>query len=250
MAINIKVENFDGPFDLLLHLIKKNEMDIYNIKIYEITNQYMEYLNNMKEMDLEVTSEFILVAATLIEIKSKMLLPKEKVKEEEVAEEDPREKLIQRLIEYKKFKAAAMFFKIKKEEAGITFSKKPEIIDDKTDKINNDELFKNLTMLDLYNLYNELINRYRSKQNNENVIQKQIPMDRYRIEDKMEELRSKFKNIDILNFNQIISTCTHKLEVVVTFLALLELIKIKAVNVIQENNFKEIYVERILINEE
>ena len=83
MSLNIKIENFEGPFDLLLHLIKKNEMDIYDIKIYEITTQYLNYINNMKELDLEVTSEFIVIAATLLEIKSKMLLPKQVVEENE-----------------------------------------------------------------------------------------------------------------------------------------------------------------------
>ncbi|HAG42681.1 MAG TPA: segregation/condensation protein A, partial [Clostridium sp.] len=83
MALSIKITNFEGPFDLLLHLIKKNEMDIYDVKIMEITNQYLQYLNDMKEMDLEITSEFIVIAATLIEIKSKLLLPKPKVEESE-----------------------------------------------------------------------------------------------------------------------------------------------------------------------
>ncbi|EGO86383.1 segregation and condensation protein A, partial [Clostridium botulinum C str. Stockholm] len=94
MSLNIKIENFEGPFDLLLHLIKKNEMDIYNIRIYEITTQYLNYLNNMKELDLEVTSEFIVIAATLLEIKSKMLLPKQEIEENEGDEEDPRKELI------------------------------------------------------------------------------------------------------------------------------------------------------------
>ena len=92
----IKINNFEGPFDLLLHLIKKNQMSIYNVKIYEITTQYLNYLNEMKEMDLEITSEFIVVAATLIEIKSKHLLPKQK-KEEEEDEEDSEKNLLEKL---------------------------------------------------------------------------------------------------------------------------------------------------------
>src|SRR3712207_4469850 len=107
MSLNIKIENFEGPFDLLLHLIKKNEMDIYDIKIYEITTQYLNYINNMKELDLEVTSEFIVIAATLLEIKSKMLLPKQVVEENEEDAEDPRQELINKLLEYKKFKQVA-----------------------------------------------------------------------------------------------------------------------------------------------
>ncbi|GAE02350.1 segregation and condensation protein A [Clostridium botulinum B str. Osaka05] len=109
MPLNIKIHNFDGPFDLLLHLIKKNKMEIYDVSIYEITNQYLQYLNRMEELDLEITSEFIVMAATLIEIKSKYLLPKvEEEKEEE--ENDPQKELLDKLLEYKKFKAAAEFF--------------------------------------------------------------------------------------------------------------------------------------------
>ena len=100
----IKVANFEGPFDLLLHLIKKNKMDIYNVEIYKITNQYLAYLDTMKEMDLEITSEFIVIAATLIEIKSKTLLPKIKNNTEEEDEEDIEKKLLEKLILYKKIK--------------------------------------------------------------------------------------------------------------------------------------------------
>jgi segregation and condensation protein A len=249
MSMNIKVANFEGPFDLLLHLIKKNQMDIYNIKIYEITNQYLEYINALKEMDLEVTSEFIVVAANLIEIKSKMLLPKVKEKNDDEEEVDPTKQLIEKLIEYKKFKAAAEYLRNRKGEVGIMFSKKPEIIEDKRDKSMSEDIFKGITMLDLYNLYNDIINRYRSKMNTENVIQKQIPLDRYKIEDKMEELRLKLSNNTKINFSSIVADCDVKIEIVVTFLALLELIKLRAVKVIQENNFKDIYIEGILSNE-
>ena len=106
----IKVADFEGPFDLLLHLIKKNKMDIYNVEIYKVTNQYLEYLNTRKVMDLEITSEFIVVAATLIEIKSKNLLPKIKVEEEE-NEEDIEKRLMEKIIEYKKIKSVSEFFK-------------------------------------------------------------------------------------------------------------------------------------------
>lgn len=250
MALNIKVSNFEGPFDLLLHLIKKNEMDIYNIKIHEVTNQYLEYIDGMKEMDLEITSEFIVVAATLLEIKSKMLLPKDKKKDEDEEEEDPREQLINKLIEYRKFKAAAEFLKLRKYEAGITFSKKPEIIEEKNINYSNENLFKDITMLDLYNLYNQLMNRYISKQNTENIIQTRIPSDKFKIEDKMVEIKSRLMENIRVNFLDVVYECESKNEVVVTFLALLELIKLRAIKVLQEDNFKEIYVERITMDEE
>jgi len=113
---NIKINDFEGPFDLLLHLIKKNQMSIRNVKIFEITNQYLKYLNEMKAMDLEITSEFIVVAATLIEIKSKYLLPK--VKKEAENEEDDERNLLEKLIMYKEIKGVSMFFKERYISAG------------------------------------------------------------------------------------------------------------------------------------
>ena len=127
--LKIKVADFEGPFDLLLHLIKKNKMDIYNVEIYKITNQYLESLNEMKEMDLEITSEFVVIAATLIEIKSKKLLPKVKVEEEE-NEEDIEKRLMEKLIEYKRFKAVSEFFKERYTSSGEVYSKKPEVIEE------------------------------------------------------------------------------------------------------------------------
>ena len=150
----IKVADFEGPFDLLLHLIKKNKMDIYNIEIYKITNQYLRYLDEMKEMDLEITSEFIVIAATLIEIKSKSLLPKVKVEDEN--EEDIENKLKLRLIEYKQIKAVSSFFKERHINSGEIYSKKPEIIEDEKSPKSNDDIFKNLTLIDLYNIYNNI----------------------------------------------------------------------------------------------
>lgn len=252
MEYNIKISqlNFEGPFDLLLHLLKKNEMDIYNIKIYEITNQYMEYLNKMKEIDLEVTSEFIVVAATLLEIKSKMLLPKVKEKEDDEDSKDPREQLIEKLIEYKKFKAVANFFKTRMKDTGHIFSKKPEIIDDKIQEVDNEDLLKNVTMLNLYNLYNELLNRFRNKINENNTLQSHIPMDKFKIEDKMVELNNRISTGNKYKFTEIVKEYHSKIEKVVVFLALLELIRIRSVKIYQEGNFKEIYMERVETNEE
>lgn len=246
MALNIKIHNFEGPFDLLLHLIKKNKMDIYNIMIYEITNQYLEYINEMKEMDLEVTSEFIVIAATLLEIKSKMLLPN--VAEEEITadvENDPRKELVEKLVEYKKFKYVAEFLRSREQEFGMVFSKKPEIIEDKSNESDNKPILNGITMLDLYNIYNELINRYNEKINKGNIVDREITVDLYKIEDKISFLRDKISLNNNIKFSTLIQECSCKIEVVVTFLALLELIKLKTVKVVQEKNFSEIYLERV-----
>ena len=243
----IKVADFEGPFDLLLHLIKKNKMDIYNIEIYKITNQYLRYLDEMKEMDLEITSEFIVIAATLIEIKSKSLLPKVKVEDEN--EEDIENKLKLRLIEYKQIKAVSNFFKERHINSGEIYSKKPEIIEDEKSPKSNDDIFKNLTLIDLYNIYNNILETYHNKQNNINLVQRKIYTDKYKVEDKMKELLDRFNNTNIIEFRTIIKESESKLETVVTFLALLELIKLRVIIAYQEGNFKEILMKRRVENE-
>ncbi|MBB6625202.1 segregation/condensation protein A [Clostridium gasigenes] len=238
----VKVANFEGPFDLLLHLIRKHEMDIYNVEIYKITNQYLKYLDDMKVMDLEVTSEFIVVAATLIEIKSKKLLPK--VKEEEESEEDIEKNLLEKLIEYKKIKGVSGFFRERYISAGDVYPKKAEIIEETESETNNDDIFKNTTLLDLYSIYNSLLENYTNKQNTANIIQKKIYVDKYKIEDKMESLLNLFNIKEIMEFDDLVNECECKLEVVVTFLALLELIKIRMVKIYQDDNFGNILVKR------
>lgn len=243
----VKVANFEGPFDLLLHLIKKNEMDIYNVEIYKITSQYLKYLDDMKIMDLEITSEFIVVAATLIEIKSKKLLPNIKVSEEN--EEDIEKNLLEKLIEYKKIKGAALFFKEKYINSGDIYTKKPEIIEEiKSDK-KEEDIFKNITLLDLYNIYNKLIENFLMKQNKENIIQRKIYIDKYKIEDKMDELLRNIEEERIVKFRDIIRESECKLEAVVTFLALLELIKLRMIKAYQNDNFDDILIERRKIGE-
>ena len=245
----IKVADFEGPFDLLLHLIRKNKMDIYNIEIYKITNQYLRYLDEMKEMDLEITSEFIVIAATLIEIKSKSLLPKVKVEDEN--EEDIENKLKLRLIEYKQIKAVSSFFKERHINSGEIYSKKPEIIEIEEEKAprSNEDIFKNLTLIDLYNIYNNILDTYHNKQNNINVLQRKIYTDKYKVEDKMKELLDRFNNANVIEFRSIIKESESKLETVVTFLALLELIKLRVIIAYQEGNFKEILMKRRVENE-
>ena len=162
MGIKIKLDMFEGPLDLLLHLIKKAEVDIYDIPIAEIAEQYIAYLKAMEELDLEVASEFLVMAATLLEIKSKMLLPKVRnVEDETSADEDPREELIRKLVEYKKYKEFAEQLK-SIEVHNTIFFKPPEIIDD----IENTEVFfNNITLEDsFYSLktYWNLFNKWRS----------------------------------------------------------------------------------------
>lgn len=237
----IKINDFEGPFDLLLHLIKKNQMSIYNVKIFEITNQYLNYLNEMKEMDLEITSEFIVVAATLIEIKSKYLLPKPKKEEEN--EEDVEKNLLEKLIVYKKIKGVSGFFKERYTSSGEIYCKKPEIIEEKKVEGVKEDLFKNITLLDLYNIYNNLLEIYNNKKNKSNVIQKKIYVDKYKIEEKLDYIKERLQNEKINNFSELVENSECKLETIVTFLALLEMIKQRMVKVYQSDNFNNILIE-------
>ncbi|MBU3198629.1 segregation/condensation protein A [Clostridium estertheticum] len=245
MPVSIKVTNFEGPFDLLLHLIKKNKMNIYDINIVEITNQYLEYLRSMKEMDLEMTSEFIVIAATLIEIKSKYLLPKNKEDVSTEDEYDVEKELMDKLVEYRKYKVIAENLKVMEQETGIMISKKPEIIEEDNQNIKEVDFLKNITIFDLHNLYNGLMEKYKNKMNTDIIVNKEILIDEYKIEDKMEELKHKLNHFGKIHFTNLIYGYSSKIEVIVMFLALLELIKIKSVRVFQESNFKAIYLERV-----
>lgn len=242
MQYSIKIDNFEGPFDLLLHLIKKNKMDIYNVSILEITNQYLEYMDQLKEFDLESASEFILIASTLLEIKSKMLLPVYKEEEEEDSEAISKENLINKLVQYKRFKKAAELLKNRQDGFNYYTKKAEIIISDTKEDIN---FTSNITMLDLYNIYNDLLNKFNEKNNLNNTLIKEIPVDQYKIEDMMDDIRGYIHNKKQINFSNLLDSFESKMKAVVTFLALLELVKLKEVNVYQKDNFSKIIVERI-----
>ncbi|MEG0641874.1 MAG: segregation/condensation protein A [Clostridium sp.] len=238
MQINIKIDAFEGPLDLLLHLIKTTEVDIYDIPIAEITNQYIIYLKNMEELDLDIASEFIVMAATLVEIKSKMLLPKRK--QEEAIEEDPRLQLIERLLEYKKYKEFAESLKTIEENTAIYF-KSPEIIDDIEDK---EVFFKNITTENLMIALRNILDNFENRNKSEERVYENISADEFRIEDKMFDIRSLLDIKGSINFNDFFYKVESKMEIIVIFIAMLELIKLKEINVYQNKNFDNIKIER------
>lgn len=240
MSINIKLDVFEGPLDLLLHLIKKAEVDIYNIPIAEITEQYLAYLKAMEELDLEIASEFIVMAATLLEIKSKMLLPKAKTNEEEAVDQDPRTELVEKLVEYKKFKEFANFLREVTQDYELYF-KEPDIIDDIRE--NKDVFLKNVNLENIMHAFKKVMDSYQKRYNKRGSIPQNIDHDEYKIEDKMDEILRMLKNKKKMKFSEFFISAKTKLEIVVIFLALLELTKLRHIRVFQENNFSDILIE-------
>jgi segregation and condensation protein A len=241
MGINVKIDIFEGPLDLLLHLIKNAEVDIYDIPIAEITDQYIAYLKAMEELDLEVASEFLVMAATLIEIKSKMLLPRKKNLDDEIAaDEDPRKELVEKLIEYKKYKGFASVLK-EINESTTLFFKSPEIIDD----IENQEIFfKNITVENLMVAFKKVVDSYENRYNKKSDdINDSLKLDEYKIEDKIETIKRMVLKDGKVYFSCFFINARDRMEVVVTFLAMLELIKLKVIKAIQYRNYDDITIE-------
>ena len=233
----IKIDNFEGPLDLLCHLIDKNKMDIYDIKINEIADQYIEYLNQMEEMNLEIASEFLIMASTLIYLKSKSLLPKQEESEEELTEEE----LIQRIIEYKKYKEIIKKLKVNYEENSKIYLGSQEKIELPKKQIEK-EYEKDL----IPNLYKNLLQRNEEKVNkNAENIEKIAITDNYTVTSKVKEMfRALIKNNKFI-FNKLFSLKEHnKQEVVTAFSGLLEMSKRDKVNTKQEELFDDILVEK------
>ena len=247
-SINVKLEVFEGPFDLLFHLIEKNEIDIYDIPISTLTGQYLEYLDNIKTRDMENMSEFLLMAATLLEIKSKMLLPKPK--KEEINEElDPRQELVERLLEYKKFKTVTDTFKKREEKASlIMYKESNNIISSFKDEheYTIDDFMGGVTINDLFRAFEDVLKRKEMKVDRVRSEFKSVERDLYTIEEKINFIRDLLVLSPKINFMDIFTETAEKMEVVVTFLALLEMIKIKYVKIYQDKPFEQISITRYI----
>lgn len=233
----IKIENFEGPLDLLCHLIDKNKMDINDIKLTQITDQYIEYINKMEEMNLEITSEFIIMASTLIYLKSKSLLPKESTAEEDISEEE----LLRRIIEYKKYKEITKTLKQMYESSAIRFYKLPDTIE-----LPKQKLEKNYEKQTIVNVYEQLIQRNNEKVNqNAKNIEKIAITDKYSVASKVKEMLRALLISPKFVFNAMFSLkkC-EKEEVVTAFSGLLELSRRSKVTTIQNELFGDISVQK------
>lgn len=241
MTYNIKLEVFEGPFDLLVYLIEKAQMDIYDIHISEITQQYINYMEMMKDFNLELATEFLVLAATLIEIKSKMLLPKSEIIINENMEEiDPRTELVQKILEYKKFKNAAEVLKESEEKTSHIYFKVKEDIDFQN---TNSEYID----LDL-DQFIHAFNLFLTKKKKIFDIQKkylEIESERISIEDKIKQIKNYFKQKERIDFVSLISDQFDRYEVITTFMAMLELIKQRSIIVQQHIIFGNIILIRM-----
>lgn len=236
MEYSVNLNIFQGPFDLLFHLIEKKEIDIYDIPISEITDQYLNYLNQMRQFNMNITSEFILMAATLIEIKSQMLLPqKEK-------EEDPRLDLVNRLLEYKLFKEISDKLKEHENESSCYFSKPKEELaltsDSKIEQLSLNEI----NIYELYNLFISLLKKQNIKSKPENNIK--IYRERYSIKTCTEELMKKIKKFGKVSLFETFKekSSLTKEYVVTTFLAVLEISNKQEIKIYQNDTYSDIII--------
>lgn len=246
MEISYKLESFEGPLDLLLHLIEKNKVNIYDIPIAEITDQYMEYVNHMEEESLDVVSEFLVMAATLLEIKARMLLPKEV--NEEGEEEDPRAELVARLLEYKTYKLMSVELKDMELDAEKIFYKAPTIpkeVEKYEQPVDLDKLLDGVTLAKLNQIFLSVMRRQQDKidpvRSKFGTIRKELMS----LEDRITSVMAYARKHRKFSFRGMLTRQKDKMEVVVTFLALLELMKIGKIHLTQENLFDDMEIETL-----
>lgn len=241
--ISVKIDSFEGPLDLLLHLIDKAEVDIYEISVAEITDQYVEYIGQMQELELEIASEFLVMAATLLAIKSRMLLPK---KEElsfqpmfdmDVEELDPREELIMRLIEYKKFKGLALQLREKETERSKVFTRPAENLSVFIENESPNPV-ANVSLFDLLEAFQTVL------QEKKTAPMSRVDRDEISIEGRMGQIKAIISERKRIPFSQLFDQYWTKDQVIVTFLAVLEMMKKKEIACEQTSLFSDIWISQ------
>lgn len=243
MAIPIKLEVFEGPLDLLLHLIDKNKVNIYDIPIVLITQQYMEYVNGMEKKDLNVVSEFLVMAATLLDIKSRMLLPKEV--NEDGEEQDPRAELVEKLLEYKMYKYMSYELKDMYIDADKSMYKMPTIpkeIMAYKQPVNLEELVGDMNLAKLRAIFDDIMKRQENRVDPIRSRFGRIEKEEVSLEEKMIYVRNYIMEHEHFSFKELLGMASSKVQVIVTFLAVLELIKMGNIIVEQENREDDIAI--------
>ncbi|MEZ3486735.1 MAG: segregation/condensation protein A [Lachnospiraceae bacterium] len=243
MGIPVKLQVFEGPLDLLLHLIDKNKIDIYDIPIVEITNQYMEYIRAMEREDLNIMSEFLVMAATLLDIKCRMLLPKEV--NEEGEEEDPRRELVEQLLEYKMYKYMSYELRDRQVEGEQVMYKKPTIPEEVlgyVEPVDLDLLLEDVTLAKLGRIFREVMRRQVDKIDPVRSKFGKIEKEEVTLPDKLTYVAEYAKMHRTFGFRQLLSEQSSRVQIVVTFLAVLHLIRDGTISIEQERPFDEIMI--------
>ena len=243
MSIPVKLEQFEGPLDLLLQLIDKNKMDIYDVQIVTITEQYMEYVAAMQGQALDVMSEFLVLAATLLEIKAKMLLPKD---EEDIDEEDPREELVRRLLEYKVYKMMAeSLSELADEGAKRSYREKqiPREVAKYVPPIDYDQLLSDVTLQKLEEIFHFVMKRKEDLKDPIRSEFRNIKKEERSVEDEVVHIRKRLHKKRKMSFREMLSAGRSRMETVVVFLAVLELVKTGTIDVRQDTLFDDILIE-------
>jgi segregation and condensation protein A len=230
----VKLEVFEGPLDLLLYLIKQDEIDIYDISLERITSQYLEYLQAFKELNIELAGEFIVMAANLIYLKSRSLLPRDQQPpEEDAGEEDPRWELVRQLIEYKKFKEAAAQLNLRALEQERIFVRETA----STSCIQEPLRLGEVGIFQLIGAFQTVMKRIEARQDVQEIFS-----EHFSVSEKIDSILQRIATGNRFRFSDLFGTAASRVEVVVTFLALLELIRLKQVRAIQKNVFEEIEI--------
>ena len=238
----VRLDVFEGPLDLLLYLIKKEEVDIHDVALERITGQYLDYVNTFKVMDIDLASEFVVMAANLMYIKSRTLLPKHEQLAEEDEENDPRWELIRQLIEYKKFKQAAEYLLEKSIDQQDYYGNSPERVEPgSTEDDGKESILADGQVVDLVNAFQSLLKRISEEHDHE---KEDIQDDQFTVAEKIQYLLDLIAPGERKEFRSLFAEEVTKEEVLVTFLALLELMKMNQISVIQGEAFGEILIQR------
>lgn len=234
--MDYKINDFEGPLDLLLHLIKESEVNICDINIEDITNQYLNFINKMEEMNLNIASDFLVMAAELMEIKSSMLLPKRQNEETDDYEEDPREQLINRLLEYEKYKNITASLKEYEHERQNIYSKEPFDLLNVIEK--SDDLDESFNIDDLVKAFNNMLLRKEL----DKPLNTKITTKEYSMAERCIQIKKIIQDRKRVKFTELFDIKS-KDYIVITFLSILELARGQQLNIKQDNNFDNIYIE-------
>jgi len=245
MGIPVKLEAFEGPLDLLLHLIDKNKINIYDIPIIEITGQYLEYIQNMETRDMNIMSEFLVMAATLLDIKSRMLLPKE-VKEE--GEEDPRQELVDKLLEYKLYKHMSSELRDRQQDAEQIMYKQPTIPGEVLayrPKTSIEELLGDITISKMHAIFKSVMKRQVDRIDPIRSGFGRLEKEEVNMDATWEQVEGYIRERRTCSFRMILGKQKTKMQMIVSFLVILELIKMGKISTTQDDNFEEIYIHAL-----